>query len=62
MRALAAVVRKPLQQGRGVDVFEERREAHGVAVELAAQIHHRAASWRCGALSLETFGISIASF
>jgi hypothetical protein len=49
MRALAAVVRKPLHEGRRVDVFEERREAHGVAVELVAQIHHRTgllALWR----------------
>jgi len=49
MRALATVVRKPLHQGRRVDVFEDRREAHGVAVELTAQIHHRAsllALWR----------------
>jgi hypothetical protein len=49
MWALAAVVWKPLQQGRRVDVFEDRREARGVAVELVAQIHHRAsflALWR----------------
>jgi hypothetical protein len=49
MRARAAVVRKPLHQGRRVEVFEDRCEAHGVAVELAAQIHHRAsllALWR----------------
>src|SRR4029453_11445870 len=49
MRALAAVVRKPLHQGRRGEVFEDRREAHRVAVQLAAQIHHRAsllALWR----------------
>src|SRR4029453_1531305 len=62
MRARAAVVRKPLHQGRRVDVFEDRREAHGVAVQLAAQITTGPVSWRCGALSLETFGISIAPF
>jgi hypothetical protein len=42
MRALAAVVRKPLHEGRRVDVLVDRREAHDVAVQLVAQIHHRA--------------------
>jgi hypothetical protein len=49
MRALAAVVRKSLSEGRRVDVVEDRRKAHGVAVELVAQIPHRAsilAVWR----------------
>ena len=32
-----------------------------MAVELAAQIHHRASLLALCALSLETFGISIAS-
>jgi hypothetical protein len=31
-------------------------------LEAAPVIHHRPASRRCGALSRETFGISIASF
>ena len=42
MRALAAVVRKPLHEGRRVDVLAERREIHRVAVELVGPIHHRA--------------------
>src|SRR5439155_23887112 len=42
MRALAAVVRKALHEGRRVDVREKRRETRSVAVELVAQIHHRA--------------------
>ena len=61
MRALPAVVRKPLHKGRRVDVFEEGRKAH-VTVELVAQIPTGPASWRCAALSLETFGVTIASF
>ena len=35
VRALAAVVRKPLHQRRRVDVLAERREVHRVALELA---------------------------
>jgi hypothetical protein len=42
--------------------LEQGGEAHGVAVEFAAQVHHRASILVLGALSLETFGISIASF
>jgi hypothetical protein len=42
MRALAAVVRKPPHEWRRVDVFNERRESHGVTVEFVAQIHDRA--------------------
>jgi hypothetical protein len=29
-------------KGRRVDVFDERREGHGVTVEFVAQIHDRA--------------------
>jgi hypothetical protein len=49
MRALAAVVWEPFHIGRCVDVLEERREGHGVAVEIVAEVHHRAsflALWR----------------
>jgi hypothetical protein len=45
----ADALRTMTTQGRRVDVFEERGEAHGVAVELVAQIHHWAsilALWR----------------
>jgi hypothetical protein len=47
--SLEAVVWKPLHIGRRVDVLEERREGHGVAVEIVAEVHHRAsflALWR----------------
>jgi hypothetical protein len=40
MRTLAPVVGKPLHEWRRVDVFVEQGEAHGVAIEIVAEIHH----------------------
>jgi hypothetical protein len=42
VRALAAVVRQPLQQRRGVDVLAERHEVDRVAIEILVAILDRA--------------------